>query len=103
MDHKKEIGSRIKIRKQDIFTYGEYLYGWLITTCCCCFKERDWYKFRKLRAEAHDEVFERLSNEIDIFNFINTGRALKLMTSTLLRTNQRHLVKYFKQYHIDYS
>ena len=25
------------------------------------------------------------------------------MTSTLLRTNQRHLVKYFKQYHIDYS
>jgi len=102
-DDAKEIGSRINIRKQDIFHYFEYLYTKLVSSCCCCLKRTEWYKFRKLRAEAHAEVFERLSNEIDIFNFIQASRALKLMTSTLLRTNQRHLIKYFKQYHISYD
>lgn len=102
-DDAKEIGSRIGIRKKDIFHYCEYLYTKLVASCCCCFRRTEWYKFRKLRADAHAEVFDRLSNEIDILNFIEASRALKLMTSTLLRTNQRQLVKYFKQYHIDYS
>ena len=102
-DDADEIGSRIGIRKKDVFHYCEYLYTKLVASCCCCFSRTEWYKFRKLRADAHAEVFDMLSNEIDILNFIEASRALKLMTSTLLRTNQRQLVKYFKQYHIDYS
>lgn len=99
----KEIGSRIGIRKQDIFHYVEFIYTKLVSSCCCCLKRTEWYQYRKLRAEAHAEVFDRLSKEIDILNFIQASRSLRLMTSTLLRTNQRHLIKFFKQYHIDYS
>jgi hypothetical protein len=79
------------------------VYTSFVASCCCCFRRTAWYKFRKLRAEAHAEVFDRISNEIDILNFIQASRALKLLTSTLLRTNQRHLIKYFKQYHISYD
>lgn len=102
-DDAKEIGSRISIRKPNIFHYFEHIYTSFVASWCCCFRRTEWYKFRKLRAEAHAEVFDRLSNEIDILNFIQASRALKLLTSTLLRTNQRHLIKYFKQFHISYD
>ena len=74
-----------------------------VSWCCCCCKRTEWYKFRARRHEAHNEVFERLSNEIDIFNFVTASRNLRLLTHTVLRTNQRQLVQYFKQYHIDYK
>jgi hypothetical protein len=50
---------------------------------------------------GQQEAFGRLEQEIDILNFIEASRLLRLLTSVLLRPNQRQLVKYFKNYHLD--
>ena len=79
----------------------EYVTNKWVANCCCCFSRTQWYQRRKTLKLCHDEVFERLSNEIDILNFIKASRTLKLFSSVMLRKNQRQLVPYFKSYHID--
>ena len=46
-------------------------------------------------------MIERLSSEVDILNFIQISRTLRLMTSIMLKPNQRQLVPYFRSYQID--
>jgi hypothetical protein len=102
-DDAEEVQAEINNREPEVFNYYTYVSSQLISAFCCCLKQREWYKVRKQQASAHNEAFKRLSNEIDILNFIRTSRQLRLLTHTVLRTNQRQLVQYFKAYHIDYE
>ncbi len=83
------------------FSFWQRLVTNIVLTFCCCCSDKDCYKRRKKRNEAHTQMLERLSSEVDILNFIQTSRTLRLMTSIMLRPNQRQLVPYFRSYQID--
>ena len=59
------------------------------------------YKERKKGEKKHKEAMDRLSKEIDIMNFIEASRVLRLITKVTLRKNQIQLVPFFKPYHLD--
>lgn len=93
--------ARILNSEPNSFTYMNYLMNKFVSNCCCCFSRTQWYKERQSISKAQAEAFDRLSNEIDILNFIKASRTLKLLTSVMLRKNQRQLVPYFRSYHLD--
>jgi hypothetical protein len=102
-EDKQEIEARVLNRVSAFFPYMEHLRDKWLSILCCCFKCTDWYKHRKRKYAGHQEAFNRLGQEIDILNLIKTNRQTKLLTSVMLRSHQRQLVQYFKNYHIDYD
>lgn len=51
---------------------------------------------------AHENAIDRLQVEMDILDLIKGIRIIKFMSRLSLKNNQRQLVKYFKDYHIDF-
>ena len=87
MDEKKEVESVIASTKPHDFSCWDRLVTKFLTGCCCCFRQTTWYAERKRRDTAHRVALDRISSEIDIFNFVHASRALKLLTSVILRKN----------------
>ena len=52
------------------FTFWQRVVAKFVLTFCCCCRETDCYKRRKKRNEAHIQMMERLSSELDVLNFI---------------------------------
>ena len=100
-DDKREAEACILNREPNSFSYMDYLVNKFVTSCCCCLSRSQWFKERLSKRKAQTEAFDRLSSEIDILNFIKASRTLKLLTSVMLRKNQRQLIPYFRNYHID--
>jgi hypothetical protein len=100
-DDKREVEACILNREPNSFSYMDFLTNKFVATFCCCFSRTQWYKERLSKRKSQEEAFDRLSSEIDILNFIKASRTLKLLTSVMLRKNQRQLVPYFSRYHLD--
>jgi hypothetical protein len=86
-DDKREMEACILNKEPNSFSYMNYLMNKFVSTFCCCCSRTQWYKERLSKRKAQAEAFDRLSNEIDILNFIKASRTLKLLTSVMLRKN----------------
>ena len=89
-------------RGKYFYSYTEYrLTAFLHTFCRCCLKESDWFKRRMARHERHEAAQEKLSEEVDIINFIYVLRIGQFISKLILRKHQRALVTSFQKYQLN--
>ena len=100
---KQEMMRTVAERGRYWYTYQEYMFVWLLKTCCCCFcsANSSWYKRRLEKYERHEQASEKLQHEIDIINLLYVQRIGKFIAKLILKKHQRALVTSFKKYQVD--
>jgi hypothetical protein len=82
-----EIKERVLNRTGAIFGYLDFLKAKYSMMCCCCCSWCRCYRQRMKVKAGQDEALGRLEQEVDILNFIEASRIVKLLTSVMLRSN----------------
>ena len=72
---------------------------WVLSSCCCCFKNAKCYQRRKQRHQLFEDANKRLNKELNLHTLLNTVRLTDFLSELMhMKKHQKVLVNKQRKY-----